>query len=332
MQARSPLITFSPSSPSFNSYSSSKLAEIAARVVLEFTSESEQPEDSNNSIFSWRVHEGEENNHPQNDNELGENDHEEEEEEEEEDFEFAVLSKPEPQFSPISADDIFYNGQIRPFYPLFNTKLLLDDQESLPKSKTATNTQDNKKPNRLPLKKLFYEDRETLSCSSSEADDIDSAEPGTYCVWTAKKEEGSPGSCKKSSSTGSNSKRWKFKDLLHRSNSDGKDTFVFLTPNNKKSGGHKRFGSDDHDGKNNNKNINKESTEKRKEVKGAGGLFQLQQQYYGKGKEGEKRRSYLPYRPDLVGFMSNVKGKSMGLYFKWDNFLKSKGRLPPLVN
>ncbi|KAL3571097.1 hypothetical protein D5086_028346 [Populus alba] len=249
MQARSPLITFSPSSPSFNSYSSSKLAEIAARVVLEFTSESEQPEDSSNSIFSWRVHEGEENNHPQNDNELGENDHDEEEEEEDDDddFEFAVLSKPEPQFSPISADDIFYNGQIRPFYPLFNTKLLLDDQESLPKSKTATNTQDNKKPNRLPLKKLFYEDRETFSCSSSEADDIDSAEPGTYCVWTAKKEEGSLGSCKKSSSTGSNSKRWKFKDLLHRSNSDGKDTFVFLTPNNKKSGGHKRFGSDDHD-------------------------------------------------------------------------------------
>ncbi|KAJ6339806.1 hypothetical protein OIU77_007697 [Salix suchowensis] len=253
MQAISPLITLSPSSPSFNSYSSDKLAEIAARVVLEFTSESEQPEGSSNDIFSWRVQEEEENNRPKNDNE--------EEEEEEEEFEFAVLSMPEPQFPPMSADDIFYNGQIRPFYPLFNTKLLLDDQESLPKSKTATDsTQDNKKPNRFPLKKLFYEDRETFSCSSSEADDVDSAEPGTYCVWTAKKEEGSLGSCKKSSSTGSNSKRWKFKDLLHRSNSDGKDTFVFLTPNNKKSGSHKRFGSDDHESKN---NKNKESTEKK---------------------------------------------------------------------
>jgi hypothetical protein len=302
-----PLITLSPSSPSFNSYSSNKLAEIAARVVQEFTNESEQVEGANNNIFSWQEQGGEEkSNHPQNDNEEGE--------EEEDDFEFAVLSRPEPQFPPISADDIFYNGQIRPFYPLFNTKLLLDDQDSLPKSKTATNTQDNKKPNRLPLKKLFFEDRETFSCSSSEADDIDSAEPGTYCVWTAKKEEGSLGSCKKSSSTGSNSKRWKFKDLLHRSNSDGKDTFVFLTPNNKKSGGHKRFGSDDHDGKNNNKNINKGSTEKRKEVKGAGGLFELQQQFYVKGKEGDKRRSYLPYRPDLVGFMSNVKGVGRNIH------------------
>ncbi|KAG5230155.1 serine/threonine-protein kinase [Salix suchowensis] len=266
MQAISPLITLSPSSPSFNSYSSDKLAEIAARVVLEFSSESEQPEGSSNDIFSWRVQEEEENNRPKNDNE---------EEEEEEEFEFAVLSMPEPQFPPMSADDIFYNGQIRPFYPLFNTKLLLDDQESLPKSKTATD------------------------------------KPGTYCVWTAKKEEGSLGSCKKSSSTGSNSKRWKFKDLLHRSNSDGKDTFVFLTPNNKKSGGHKRFGSDDHESKN---NKNKESTEKRKEVKGAGGLFQLQQQYYAKGKEGDKRRSYLPYRPDLVGFLSNVNGVGRNIH------------------
>ncbi|CAK7328920.1 unnamed protein product [Dovyalis caffra] len=311
MQASSPLITLSPSSPSFNSYSSNKLAEIAARVVQEFTNDSELPEDANNSIFSWQEQQGEgekdqENNH-QNDNELGEN---ENEEDDDDDFEFAVLSKPEPHFSPISADDIFYNGEIRPFYPLFNTKLLLDDQESLPKSKTATDTQNTKKPNRLPLKKLFYEERETFSCSSSEADDIDSAEPGTYCVWTPKKEEGSFGSCKKSSSTGSNSKRWKFKDLLHRSNSDGKDTFVFMTPNNKKStGGHQRFGSDDHDrNNNNNNNESKEGKEKRKEVKGAGGLFRFQEQYYMKSKEGDKRRSYLPYRPDLVGFLSNVNG------------------------
>jgi hypothetical protein len=97
-----------------------------------------------------------------------------------------------------------------------------------------------------PLRKLFYEDRETFSCSSSEADDIDSLELRSYCVWTPKKEEGSPGSCKKSSYTWSNSKRWKFKDFIHQSNSDGKDTFMFLMPNtfmflmpnNKKSGFH----------------------------------------------------------------------------------------------
>ena len=35
---------------------------------------------------------------------------------------------------------------------------------------------------------------------------------------------------KKSSSTGSASKRRRFRDLLRRSNSEGKDSFVFLTP------------------------------------------------------------------------------------------------------
>ncbi|KAJ6418262.1 hypothetical protein OIU84_001611 [Salix udensis] len=302
MQASGPSITLSPSSPSFNSYSSQKLAEIAARVVQEFTNESEQVEDASGNIFSWQEQQGEgegeeeENNHPQNDNE-----------EEEEDFEFAVLSKPEPQFCPISADDIFYNGQIRPFYPLFNTKLLLDDQESLPKSKTATNSaQATKNPNRMPLRKLFYEDRETFSCSSSEADDIDGAEPGTYCVWTPKKEEGSPGSCKKSSSTGSNSKRWKLKDLLHRSNSDGKDTFVFLMPSNRRSGRHRlRSGNNDDHGGNN----SKQGIEKTKEVKGAGGgLSPFQEHYHARSKDGDKRRSYLPYRPDLVGVLSSVNG------------------------
>jgi len=178
--------------------------------------------------------------------------------------------------------------------------------------KTTTNsTQDAKKPNRLPLRKLFYEDCETFSCSSSEANDIHSLEPGTYCVWTPKKEEGSPGSCKKSSSTGSNSKRWKFKNFIHQSNCDGKDTFVFLMPNNKKSGlHHQRLGSDDQDG-----NHNKQGTKKRKEAKRAeGGLCQFQEHYYVRSKEGDKRRSYLPYRPDLVGFLSNVNGVGRNLH------------------
>ncbi|KAG6736380.1 hypothetical protein POTOM_060875 [Populus tomentosa] len=180
------------------------------------------------------------------------------------------------------------------------------------RSKTATNsTQDAKKPNKLLLRKLFYEDHETFSSSSSEDDDIDSLEPGSYCVWTPKKEEGSPRSCKKSSSTWSNSKRWKFKDFIHRSNSDGKDTYVFLMPNNKMSGlHHQRLGSDDQD-----RNHNKQGTEKRKEAKGAGGcLFQFQEHYHLRSKEGDKRCFYLPYRLDLVGFLSNVNGVERNLH------------------
>ncbi|XP_011043500.1 PREDICTED: uncharacterized protein LOC105138946 [Populus euphratica] len=175
--------------------------------------------------------------------------------------------------------------------------LLFDDQKSLPRSKTATNnTQDAKKPNRLPLRKLFYEDREIFSCSSLEADDIDNLEPETYCVWTPK-EEGSPGSCKKSSST--------------RSNGSSKILFTGVIVMNKKSGlHHQRLGSDDQDG-----NHNKQGIEKRKEAEGVGrGLFQFQEHYYVRSKEGDKRHSYLPYRPDLVGFLSNVNGVERNLH------------------
>ncbi|KAG6782076.1 hypothetical protein POTOM_011464 [Populus tomentosa] len=82
--------------------------------------------------------------------------------------------------------------------------------------------------------------------------DIDSLEPGTYCVLTPKKEEGSPGSL---------------------------------------------------------------GTEKRKEAKGAGrGLFQFQEHYYVRSKEGDKCRFYLPCRPDLVRFLSNVNGVGRNLH------------------
>jgi len=86
---------------------------------------------------------------------------------------------------------------------------------------------------------------------------------------------------------------------------------VFLMPNNKKSGlHHQRLGSDDQDG-----NHNKQGTKKRKEAKGAGGgLFQFQEHYYVRSKEGDKRRSYLPSRPDLVGFLSNVNGVGRNLH------------------
>jgi hypothetical protein len=82
-------------------------------------------------------------------------------------------------------------------------------------------------------------------------------------------------------------------------------------PNNKKSGlHHQRLGSDDQDG-----NHNKQGTKKRKEAKRAeGGLFQFQEHYYVRSKEGDKRRSYLPYRPDLVGFLSNVNGVGRNLH------------------
>ncbi|EEF52000.1 uncharacterized protein LOC8289005 [Ricinus communis] len=284
MQANSRLITQSPSSPSFNSYSSGKLAEIAARVVQEFSNDHSQDHDN---IFSWQQEYEENKNHKEKD------EAQEQGQEDEDEFEFAIVCR-EPVESPISADDIFYNGQIRPIYPLFNTKLLLDkeDQESSKSKNTTTATTTTTKPNRLPLRKLFSEEREssttTSSCSSSEADELENVPAESYCVWTPKKDV-----CKKSSSTGS-SKRWKFRDLLYnRSNSDGingNDAFVLF------------------------KNSERRLENANKQGKGIHAVEKNYVKTKSVVKEGDKRQSFLPYRQDLVGLFSNVNGLSRNLH------------------
>ncbi|KAK7330488.1 hypothetical protein VNO77_24683 [Canavalia gladiata] len=180
------------SSPSFSSYSSDNFAQIAARVVHELRTDtlldSTQEENDNNLT-------------PQPNDDLVVDD-----------FEFSFVSR-HPDSSPVSADDIFYNGQIRPTYPTFHTKLL-NDAETQPLGP---------RPRRLPLRKLMFEEQETVNNSN----ELDGVAPGTYCVWTP------PCKAKKSSSTGSSSsKRWKLRDLLLlRSHSDGKkDSLLFQGP------------------------------------------------------------------------------------------------------
>jgi hypothetical protein len=289
-------------SPSFNSYSSGKLAEIAARVVQELRQETTDPDDD---IFSWAAAE---NNPPPQSQEISNDD--------EEEFEFAVVCR-EPEYSsPISADEIFYNGQIRPLYPIFDQTLLLDDSYTNVNHSRASKTSTHR---RSPLKKLMVEEREReqqearepLSCSSSEADELDGVPPGTYCVWTPTKpssaatdappppssSSSSPGRRKKSLSTGS-SKRWKLRDLLYRSNSDGKDTFVFVTPS-KKAEKHAAVAASKESG-----------------VKAKVAPQQLDAHYVRNSsakEEDHKRRSYLPYRKDLVGFFANVNGLNRSL-------------------
>lgn len=295
-------------SPSFNTYSSSRLTEIAARVVEEFRNESEFIDDD---FYCPKQELPRNPENPQIDDDDDEKHGQEDEEEGE--FEFSFVCR-EPEESPISADDVFYNGQIRPVYPIFNTDLLLADCDLL--NETVLKPRATR---RLSLGKLMTEERDTQSCSSSEADDLESVPPGTYCVWTPQKPDStSPGRCKKSNSTGS-SKRWKFRDLLNRSNSDGKDTFVFLTPSASASAKAKK---------------NEEKSEKEisnGDTKIAGNLkttkvaavtgeippSSVHEAHYVRNraiKEGDKRRSYLPYRQDLVGFFTNVNGLSRNLH------------------
>ncbi|MFQ6671256.1 hypothetical protein Gotur_035855 [Gossypium turneri] len=155
---------------------------------------------------------------------------------------------------------------------------------------------------RIPLRDLFIGDRDipfSSSSSSSEADELEGLPADTYCVWKPKQSpESSPNSCKKSTSAGSSSssKRWRFiKDLLKRSNSTGNvsssSSFSFLN-------------LDKNEEKANEKTAKATMKVKRDEKSPAAKSFYVGNKVL---KEGDKRRSYLPYRQDLVGIFANIK-------------------------
>ncbi|KAL0304678.1 UNVERIFIED_CONTAM: hypothetical protein Sangu_3070700 [Sesamum angustifolium] len=149
-------------------------------------------------------------------NEAVDDDYEEAEEEEEEEFSFMCGGA---NTSPIAAEDAFVNGQIKPVFPLFNRDLLFSGEDSV-----AAAALHESLPMRPPVKKVFVETGEDNGQVTPENDDVS----GLYCEWSERKAvEASPEACKKSNSTGF-SKIWRFKDLLGRSNSDGRDAFVFL--------------------------------------------------------------------------------------------------------
>ncbi|KAL5540603.1 hypothetical protein UlMin_043178 [Ulmus minor] len=247
-------------SPSFNSYSSDRLADIADRVSDEFRNL--DLEGSSEPVDQLQLRED------------GEND---------DDFEFVSLYR--------AGKEVFLNGRIGPVFPVFNRDLLGEDRgfDRRPEEEDS---------NGLP------------SSSSSESDELDTVPAGTYCVWAPKRPvPESPGRCRKSKSTGSSLKRWRsLKDLLKRSNSEGKESYVFLTPSSSSSKVEKLGANkgSDHDHKVAGKVVKQTPAPvKRKENMAA-----AHEVFYVKNKmvnqKGEKRRSYLPYRRDLVGFFANV--------------------------
>ncbi|KAK2661777.1 hypothetical protein Ddye_000351 [Dipteronia dyeriana] len=241
--AADPVVSFCPS---FNSYSSDNLVDIATRVSRESVAVVEDSQQRNDD----------------------------------DEFEFVSL-RPDPDEC-----ELFFDGQIRQVYPLFNRDLLLNDEQRHVLEEEI----------RFPLKKLFIDDRDgppSSSSSSSEADELEGVPEETYCAWTPRRystDLASPNRCEKSNSTGSSSsKRWlKFRDLLKRSNSEGKDPYVFL----------------------NKPKTNGDSKEK-KVVKKTGKKVSAHEAFYVKNremKEGDKKRLYLPYRRGLIGFFANVNG------------------------
>ncbi|KAJ4867773.1 hypothetical protein Rs2_50683 [Raphanus sativus] len=174
-----------------------------------------------------------------------------------------------------------------------------------------------------PLKDLFLRENEhsppqqqTYSSSDEEEeeeeeeDELDMIPSEIYCPWTPARspvEMTSP--CRKSKSTGSSSstsawsrRRWKIRNLLKRSRSDGKESLEFLNSSPVNNIDKSCSSSPCPKNKETVKTKKKEK-EKEKEKVSAHEKFYLRNKAM---KEEDKRKSYLPYKQELVGIFSNI--------------------------
>ncbi|KAG5067916.1 hypothetical protein JHK85_000293 [Glycine max] len=195
---------------------------------------------------------------------------EEEEEEEEEEFSFVLTNS---DGSPISADDAFDNGQIRPIFPIFNQDLLFSDDY------------DGGEGLRQPIK-VFVEHKDEFLSEAAPAE-------GAYCEWN-------PKAAVKSNSTGF-SKLWRFRDVKLRSNSDGKDAFVFLNHAAPAKPAEKARSVVVKKGKTTTTTAAASAHEKHYIMSRA-------------RKESDKRKSYLPYKQNMLGFFANANGLSRNVH------------------
>ncbi|KAI3824008.1 hypothetical protein L1987_05455 [Smallanthus sonchifolius] len=213
---------------------------------------------------------------------------------EDEEFEFSFALSEED----VSVNEI--DSRRCTVFPVFNRDLLTNDEVD-----HENKAKDDEIDVTNQLRKLFVDDpKESSSYSSSEVDELENLPSGTYCVWRPKAEGGSSpvmSKCKKSSSTGSGSKRWRIRYLLRRSNSEGKEPMVLLAPKKADSSKLKRNSG---------------------EVLKVAGRWTAQtpvheQFYVQRRAENEigKRKSYLLYRKDLVGLFANVNGMGKMLPF-----------------
>ncbi|XP_047326440.1 uncharacterized protein LOC124930123 [Impatiens glandulifera] len=194
------------------------------------------------------------------------------------DFEFSSISR-DSISSPVSAEDIFHNGQIRPLFPISKQDLYFSVDEVKPDCKKSS-------VRRIPLGQLFSEDRDPPPSSSPEKEN----------------EDFKAVSMDRTSSSSRNEKRWRFRNILQRSNSEAKESFVVVSPKRSRS-------------KNQNFTLEspKASVDKRRAKFGnveavtssppQEAVLHLRNR---PGKEADRRRSFLPYRRDLIGFFANV--------------------------
>ncbi|CAN6331888.1 unnamed protein product [Urochloa humidicola] len=263
-------------------------------------------------------------------------------------FEFPFVSRDSPAGTAAPADELFADGRIRPFYyPVFGRAAAAGGggggwaggelHAAGIHDGTARSAPAAVAPPRVrgQLGRLFLEEtRErnsstssTASTSSAATDDgrdaLEGAAPESYCVWrpgssASASASSSPRPPRKSGSTGSMARWRRISDLVvGRSHSDGKEKFLFFAtppqpheaPSNKGKPKPKPKPTPTPAG-------GRKTTPTTTEVDTVTAAHRIA--YLAKGggtggggvPGGTPRRTFLPYREELVGFFANVNGIS----------------------
>ncbi|CAN6336720.1 unnamed protein product [Urochloa humidicola] len=271
---------------------------------------------------------------------------EESSDEEEFDFEFPFVSRDSPAGTAAPADELFADGRIRPFYPVFGRAAAAGGGRWTGGKLHAAGSHEGAArpapavaPPRVrgQLGRLFLEEtRErnsstsstasTASSSSSSAamdddrDGLEGAAPESYCVWrsgSSASASSSPRPPRKSGSTGSMARWRRISDLVvGRSHSDGKEKFLFFAtpppheaPTSKDKPKPKSKPAPAPTPAGGRKPTPTTTTTEVDTVTAAHRIA-----YLAKGggvvPGGTPRRTFLPYREELVGFFANVNGIS----------------------
>ncbi|XP_023762225.1 uncharacterized protein LOC111910630 [Lactuca sativa] len=187
-------------------------------------------------------------------------------------------------------------GQIRPVFPLFDQTLLSGSEYDEGRRRLPISAQ---------VDKVFIESPRLSPSSGNE--ETDGMATGTFCSLSKESDNGTKEMNLKSNSTGF-SKLWRFRDKMNRSNSDGRDAFVFLDGPDRTTTSESKADAVDRS----NVKVNAAGKEKvvKKVSKAKKGTASAHEVYLKQkvGQTEERRRSYLPYRPGVMGFFTNVNG------------------------
>ncbi|PKU72374.1 uncharacterized protein LOC110099282 [Dendrobium catenatum] len=217
------------------------------------------------------------------------------------DFEFSfTLDESEHDALTTIAGEINSKGQVLPAYPVFNQNLVADSSEASLEQELVE---------MMGRVALPFEKHDLRSGSASSSSSID--DPTEYCAWTPRSAPLTPDRWRMSQSVGSETsefRRFRLRDLIvGRSRSDGKEKLMVYSTAEKEIGRGgfgiipchsattaKKVKQEMGKGKGNRK-----EKEKCREVKEMD-VVTAHRIYYGKGAV-VGRRSFLPYRPGLLG-------------------------------